>query len=301
MVGLLILVIVISAGISAVLTFVTITLSKKLKIIDDPKLHLHAKNTHLQPIPRGGGIPIFLTLLVGIAIWATGNYRLWAVVLGAAVLAIVGYFDDRYLEKVSPYLRLLLNFLVAGIVVASGIGIAYITNPLGGVIDLSHPQWCLAPGRCLWILSDLFALLWLTAMQNIVGWSSGVDGQLPGFVAIAALAMGILAMRFGADPSQLPVIILAGITAGAYLGFLPFNWFPQKIMPGYGGKSLAGFLLGVLAILSAAKVGALIMILGIPIIDAAIVVIKRLLQKRSPFQVCVPRTARCMGTWNVRR
>lgn len=271
------------AVVSAILTKITIVLAPKLKIIDDPRLHQHDKNTHLQPIPRGGGIPIFLTLLAGVAYFAPGNFRLWAVVLGAAVLAITGYFDDRYLEKVSPYLRLLINILVAGIVVASGIGIAYITNPLGGVIHLDWPRVCLA-NHCLWVLSDVFALMWLVGLQNIVGWSSGVDGQLPGFVAIAAIAMGILAMRFGADPSQLPVVILAGITAGAYLGFLPFNWYPQKIMPGYGGKSLAGFLLGVLAILSAAKVGALIMILGIPIIDATVVVSKRLLQKRSPFK-----------------
>jgi len=131
-------------------------------------------------------------------------------------------------------------------------------------------------------LSDVFALLWLMAMQNFVGWSSGVDGQLPGFVVIAALTMAALGNRFGGDPSQQLGIILAGITAGAYLGFLPWNWYPQKIMSGYGGKSLAGYLLGVLAILSGAKVGAMILVLGIPLIDAVMVMIKRIREGRSP-------------------
>jgi UDP-GlcNAc:undecaprenyl-phosphate GlcNAc-1-phosphate transferase len=108
-----------------------------------------------------------------------------------------------------------------------------------------------------------------------------VDGQLPGFVVVAAITLGIMSLKF-ADAGQLPVIILAAVTAGAYLGFLPWNWFPQKIMPGYGGKSLAGFLLGVLAILSGAKVGALIVILGIPVIDALLVIIKRISEGRSP-------------------
>ena len=53
-------------------------------------------------------------------------------------------------------------------------------------------------------------------------------------------------------------------------------------MPGYGGKSLAGFLLGTLAILSAAKVGALILVLGIPLVDSALVMLKRLKEGRNP-------------------
>ena len=173
--------------------------------------------------------------------------------------------------------RLQADFLVIG----SGIGIAYITNPWGGVIDLSWPRWCLGT-HCVWVLSDLFALVWLVAMQNIVGWSSGVDGQLPGFVVIAAVTIAVLGWKFNADFGQWPVITLAAVVAGAYAGFLPWNWYPQKMMPGYGAGSLAGFFLSVLAILSGAKVAATLMVLALPTADGIFTITRRILAGKSP-------------------
>ncbi|MGB9706970.1 MAG: hypothetical protein ACPLXP_02795, partial [Microgenomates group bacterium] len=123
---------------------------------------------------------------------------------------------------------------------------------------------------------------WIAFMTNIVNWAKGFDGQLPGIVVIAALTIAILAFRFSADITQWPVAILASITAGAYLGFLPFNFYPQKIMPGYGGGSLAGFLLAVLAILSTTKVGTAIVVLGVPFIDAFYSIARRLASGHSP-------------------
>jgi UDP-GlcNAc:undecaprenyl-phosphate GlcNAc-1-phosphate transferase len=117
--------------------------------------------------------------------------------------------------------------------------------------------------------------------MNIVGWATGVDGQLPGFTAISAIFIGILALRYATDIAQWPVIILSGAVAGAYLGFLPFNFFPQTIMPGYSGKSLAGFFLAVLAILSGAKLATLIFLLGVPMLDAMFTIIRRII-KRQP-------------------
>src|SRR3989344_4687937 len=276
-----ILALLVATGVSAAVSAVIVKYGHKLKIIDDHKKHKLTKVVHDRPVPRGGGWPIFAALLVGTALFLPGYTRVWAIVIAAAVLAIVGYLDDRFTETISPYVRLGVNLLVALIVVGAGVGITYINNPLGGVIHLDVPQYCFN-SHCIWILVDIFALVWLVGMQNIVGWSSGVDGQLPGFVVIAAVAMGLLGLRFGSDPSQAPVIILAAITAGAYLGFLPWNWYPQKIMPGYGGKSLAGFLLGVLAIYSVAKVGILLMVLGLPVIDAVLVIVKRIREGRSP-------------------
>jgi UDP-GlcNAc:undecaprenyl-phosphate GlcNAc-1-phosphate transferase len=254
-------------------------------IIDDPKKHLLPKVSHDYPVPRGGGIPIYVALLTGLLLFLPKNEKTWGILAGATIIVLTGWIDDKYEEKVSPYLRLGLNILAALLVIGAGVGIAYISNPMGGIINLDQPQICfqaLGGSHCIWILSDLFALVWLVWMQNVVGWSSGVDGQLPGFVVIAAITMGILGLRFGQDSSQWIVITLAAITAGAYAGFLPWNFWPQKIMPGYGGKSLAGFLLGVLAILSSAKVGALLLVLGIPFVDAVLVIIKRIREGRSP-------------------
>jgi len=242
---------------------------QRWKIVDDPRTHRHPKVVHERAVPRGGGIPIFLALMSVFLFWGF-EWKSIGIVLGGGLLMMVGYLDDRFEERLSPYLRLVLNGVAALLAVGAGVGIFYITNPLGGVINLS------------WPLSILFSLVWLVLMQNIIGWSSGVDGQMPGFVVIAALTMAAIGIKFGEDSSQVPLLILSGVTAGAYLGFLPWNWYPQKIMPGYGGKSLAGYLLGVMAIMASGKVGAMVMVLGIPIIDALIVVVKRISEGRSP-------------------
>lgn len=281
----IVLAVVTSLFVSLLITGLVVRYGKKLKLIDDPKTHKHPKVVHTQPVPRGGGIAIFCAVAVGSILYLPLEPRIIGILGGMVILVVVGYLDDRYQELVSPYARLFTNALAAMVVIGTGVGIAYITNPLGGVINLDGWQWCFGGAdnrHCVWILADLFALVWLVWMQNIIGWSSGVDGQLPGFVIVAAITIGLLAVSFGSDPSQYQVVILAAITAGAYLGFLAWNWFPQRIIPGYGGKSMAGFLLGVLAILSGAKVGALAMVLGIPFLDAAWVMLKRIREGRSP-------------------
>ncbi len=249
---------------SFVVTGLVSKFGKYFGILDDPQKHKLPKVIHTIPVPRGGGIPIFLAVCLGLLIFIGPTTKVLGITTACLLLTVIGVLDDLFEEKVSPYLRLLINIAASFLVVLSGIGISYITNPLGGILNLP------------WYLADTFALVWLVWMQNIIGWSSGVDGQLPGFVIIAAITMASLSGN-----SQI-AIVLATLTAGAYLGFLPWNWYPQKIMPGYGGKSLAGFLLGVLAILSSAKVGALILVLGIPFLDAVRVIIKRISEGRSP-------------------
>ena len=135
------------------------------------------------------------------------------------------------------------------------------------------------------VWADLFAIFWIVWCMNMVNWSKGVDGQMPGFVAISAFVLGLLSFRFltAGDPRQWTTAVLAGITAGAFLGFLPFNFFPQRIMPGYGGGTLAGYLLAVLSILSEAKVGTAILVLGIPMIDAFYTMGRRVWAGKSPF------------------
>lgn len=271
--------------VSFISTWLVVRWGKRLGIIDDPASHKHPKVVHVNPVPRGGGIPIGLALALVAPIFLAANYKVWGIVVGAGILVVTGYVDDKYEELVSPYLRLVMNILAALAVIGVGIGIAYITNPGGGLWRLDWPKMCFTLGErqhCVWILSDVFALVWLVWIQNVVGWSSGVDGQLPGFVVVAAATLSAMGMRFGSGQDQMLLLGLGGIIVGAYLGFLPWNWFPQKIIPGYGGKSLAGYLLGVLAIVSGAKVGALALVLGIPFIDAVLVIIKRLAEGRSP-------------------
>lgn len=276
------LAIIISFLISFIVTPVVRNFFIKRNWIEDPvKKNQKTHNaTAISSVPRGGGIPIFISVLVSASIMIPFDKHLIGILLAASVSLIIGLWDD--LKDISPILRLFVNIFIALIIVASGIGIAYISNPFGGVIDLSFLKinFNFFGNHQIWVISDILAVFWIVWCMNIVGWATGVDGQLPGFTAIAAFFIGLLGFRYSSDITQWPVIILSGIVCGAYLGFLPFNFFPQSIMPGYSGKSLAGFFLAVLSILSGAKLATLIFILAIPMIDALYTILRRLFQHK---------------------
>lgn len=274
----------VAAIVSFLFTPLVIKFAKKIGIIDDPAKNKHPKVIHTYPVPRGGGIPIFIALLLTSLIFLPFDKQLIGILVGATILVVMGVLDDKY--NLNPYLRLIICFLAAAAPIASGIGISFITNPMGGTLNLSSPQISfdfLGETHSIWVISDIFAILWITFLMNIVNMGAkGVDGQLSGVAVIAALTIAFLSLRFSADITQWPVIILAAITAGAYLGFLPWHIFPQKIMPGYGGSTLAGYLLAVLSILSTTKVGTLIVVLGVPLIDTGYTIIRRILKHQSP-------------------
>jgi UDP-GlcNAc:undecaprenyl-phosphate GlcNAc-1-phosphate transferase len=209
---------------------------------------------------------------------------LFGIIFGGLILLILGIFDDKY--NLNPYLRLLVQLFAAAIPVIFGIGVAFINNPLGGVIDLTNPQATfniLGQVRNIWLISAAFSLFWIIFMMNILNMGAkGVDGQLPGVVGIASIVVGILSLKYSADIAEWPIITLAFIVSGSYFGFLPFNFYPQKIMPGFSGGTLAGYFLAILAILSTAKVGTLLVCLGIPIIDTGYTILRRISQGKSP-------------------
>jgi len=275
---------VISAILAYLATPLVIRLAKKLGIIDDPRTHRHVKVIHKYPVPRGGGIATFIAIFLASLFFLPLDKHLVGILAGAILVTTLGFLDDKY--DLNPYLRLIGGFLAAAAPIAAGIGIAFLSKPGGGIIDLSQPQlkfFLLGEERSIWILSDAFALIWIVFVMNMLNMGAkGVDGQLPGVVVVAAATIAALSLKFSADITQWPVIILAAITAGAYLGFLPWNFYPQKIMPGYGGSTLAGYLLAVLAILSTTKVGTLIVVLGIPLVDTGYTILRRILSGKSP-------------------
>ena len=275
---------IVSALIGFLTTPLAIKIAKKVGIIDDPAKNKHPKVIHTYPVPRGGGIPIYLSLVITSLIFLPLDKQMVGILVGATILVIMGTLDDKY--DLNPYLRLLIGFLAAAAPIAAGIGISFISNPAGGVINLSTPQLhinFLGGNHSVWLVSNILALVWITFLMNIVNMGAkGVDGQLSGVVVVSALTIAFLSLKFSADITQWPVIILAAITAGAYFGFLPWHIFPQKIMPGYGGSTLAGYLLAVLSILSTTKVGTLVVVLGIPLIDTGYTIIRRIIHHKSP-------------------
>ncbi len=265
-------------------TPVVIRVAKYFRLVDDPKHRYHPAHTHKGIIPRAGGLALFLGVLAGVMLFVPLTKLTLGMLAGSALLIIVGLIDDR--RDVNPYLRLATNALASLIVIGAGAGVPYITNPVtGGILHLDTFRLTFdffGPHSIL-VWADVFAFLWIMWTMNIVGWSAGVDGQMPGFVAISAFTLGLLSLRFSLqDPSQAAVTVLAFIVAGSFAGFIPWNFYPQKIMPGYGGKTLAGFLLALLGILSYGKLGTALLVLGIPTIDALYTLIRRTARKKSP-------------------
>ncbi len=277
------------AALAAVIVYLVtpqvVKLAWKIGIIDDPKKNKHPKVIHTYPIPRGGGLAIFVGVFISSIAFLPFDKHLLGILAGGFILIIMGLIDDKY--NLHPIKRLIVQFLVAGIPIATGIGIAYLTNPFNGVLDLSQPQIVFklfGDEKSIWLLSDLFALFWIVILMNFINiGASGLDGQLTGTTIIAALTIAMLSFKFSADITQWPVIILAAITFGAYLGFLPWHIYPQKIMPGFGGSTLAGYLLGVLSILSTTKVGTLMVVLAVPLLDTGFSIIRRVASGHSPF------------------
>lgn len=254
-------------------------------LVDDPKKRPHPAHTESRVIPRAGGLAIFMGTLIATVIFIPFAKGIFGIMLGGLLLTFVGILDDK--KDVPPYIRIGVNIMAACLAVAGGAGLGFITNPLDGtVLRFDTLRWSfefLGPHSILPI-ADILAIGWLVWSMNMIGWSTGVDGQMPGFVVITAVIIGLLSF------SQISIenfpawtgTTLAFITAGAYLGFLPWNFFPQKIMPGYGGKALAGYLLGTLAILSSVKFGTALLVLAVPAIDSIYVGLSRIFKGQNP-------------------
>lgn len=269
---------------TALITPVVAQLAKRWGLVDDPKHRYHPAHTHKGIIPRAGGLAILIGISVTVLLSLPLTPQLLGILTGSIMLTIIGLLDDK--KDVSPYIRLVVNAAVAILVVATGSTIPFITNPLtGGILPLNALSLQIPLGDMVISvgLSHLLTIIWIVWTMNIIGWSAGVDGQMPGYVAISAFVLGLLSLRYSLlDPSQIWVTLLAFIVAGAYLGFLPWNFYPQRIMPGYGGKTLAGFYLALLGILSFAKLGTALLVLGIPMLDAVATLIRRIGNKKSP-------------------
>ncbi len=278
-------------------TPVTIFLAKRFRILDFP-WRPHPAILHSLPIPRAGGLATFSAILFTYLLLDFFNLPLVldkhivGILLAGFIVVVVGVLDDKY--DINPYIRLLTNIVAVAIIVGFGVGITWFTNPFGGQIRLDTiifhfnfpgvlPFGLFSGQHSIVLLADLFAFLWIIWVMNALNWSSGVDGQLSGIAAIGFVALGVATMKYlNSDSSQLAPAALSFISGGAYLGFLAWSFYPQKIMPGYGGSALAGMILASLSILAGAKLATTGLLLIIPITDGLWAVIRRLLAKKSP-------------------
>lgn len=270
--------------IAALISPLVITFYKRNGWIDHPEKMKHVKVVHTQAVPRGGGIVVFVALAVTSQLFLHNYELLFPLLLSSLILAIVGFWDD--IKDISPYFRMGVGIVVALLVVFAGIKMQFVTHPFSqGVLYFDQFSSSLPVPKIVsfFLSGTVLTIVWIVWNMNIVNWSKGLDGQMPGMVGIAAIFLGILGLRFVDDPAQTPVILLSFILAGSYFGLLVWNAYPQKIMPGYGAGSLAGFFLAVLAIISGAKLATALLVLAIPTADAVFTITRRMLSKKSPF------------------
>ncbi len=266
---------------SLVTTPVILHLARRFGFIDDPQKHMHPAIVHSRPTPRAGGIPIYLGVLIPTLLLLPLTPQLIAILVAGLGIVVVGTLDDKY--DLSPYIRFATNIGAALIVIASGIGITFITNPFGGILNLTAVPIRIGELVVALPLSNLFTLLWIPWVMNMVNWSKGVDGQMPMVVIVAALTIGMLALRTVAnEPAQAATAVLAFSLAGATLGFLAFNWHPAKMFPGYGA-TITGFMLAVLSIYGSSKVATALLVLGVPSVDAVFTIARRIIAGKNPF------------------
>ncbi len=268
--------------VTAITTPICAVLLKKFGIVDDPKRN-HPGVIHKKPIPRGGGIPLFLGAFAAGILFLPLNPVIGAIFLASFIALVTGVLDDKY--DLSPYLRFGVNILCALIVVGAGISVNFITNPFGGILYLNEfrlPFDVFGINGAI-VLSDIVAMLWIVWVMNMLNWSKGVDGQMPGIVAISAFFIGILSLRFGTlDPTTQAAATLSFIITGAAIGFLIYNFYPAKIFPGYGATAIY-LLLAVASILSSAKLATAILVMGVPLADGLFTIARRIASGHSPF------------------
>jgi len=254
---------------AVILTILIKRFAEIRQIVDVPTSE---RKIHTKPIPLLGGLAVFIAVLILMIVFRDNlldgriqPFFLLAIGLGGLLLMIGGYLDDRF--KLKPYLTIIWPILAALLVVFSGMEIKFITNPLGGVINITSG-----------ILSSLLTFFWLMGMMYTTKLLDGLDGLVAGVTVIASVILFCVSLFW--DISQSGTSILALILAGAALGFLIFNFYPAKIFLGEGGSTFLGFLLGVLAIISGAKIAAALLIMGIPILDVGWVIIRRLFKEK---------------------
>src|SRR4030042_2579467 len=242
-----------------------------LGIFDKPD---HERKLHGRPVPLLGGLAVFFSFFLILffvrdkLISETLKFNNWlGFFCGGIFLMVGGLLDDKC--DLGPSRQIIWPVLAALAVIAGGVNIEKITNPLGGFIYLSP------------IVSGSIIFLWLLGMMYTTKLLDGIDGLVTGVTTIGALIIFLFTMttRYYQPDIGLAALILAA----ACLGFLFFNWHPAKIFLGEGGSLFLGFALGVLAIISGGKIAIALLIMGLPILAGVWTIIRRLFDKKNPF------------------
>lgn len=274
-----IMVIITTMVISAIATPLVRFLSFKVGAVDNP----NARRINKVPMPSAGGLAIFIAFTLA-ALWFLpgivthvnfhGTYfdYILPLVVASTIIVVTGFIDD--VKELTPAPKML------GIVIAASI-IWFFTEfhfdsfkiPFGGPFII-FPTW----------LSFFLTVLWIVAITNAVNLIDGLDGLVSGVSIISLTTMGIVSYFFLHD-SNIFLTLTIFILVAAIIGFLPYNYNPAIIYLGDTGALFIGFMIGVLSLQglknsTAVAVVTPMIILGVPITDTVMAIIRRKLSGR---------------------
>lgn len=254
---------------SCLLTWATRRYALKHELLDVP----NDRSSHTVPTPRGGGVAIALTFLVGLVCLHFANLLPQDWVIAAAgsgvMAATVGAADDH--RSVPAQWRLLVHFAAAIWVLYWLGGVSAV--PLTGTADI-------APG----LLLDVAAVLALVWLLNLYNFMDGIDG-IAGFEAVTVCAGGAIVCIYTVPDSIFWV--MPALLGASVVGFLVWNFPSARVFMGDAGSGFVGMAVGSLAITAASEHGPLLwswlILLGVFVVDATITLARRLLGNRKIF------------------
>ena len=258
--------------VSFLMTPVVKTFAYKVGAIDVPKDN---RRMHKVPIPRLGGLAIFIGFMVSILLFVDVRHspQLQGILLGAVIIVVLGVVDD--IMALPAMLKFVVQIAAALIPIFHGVVIQAISNPN------------LLSDSAYWVLGKLsipITVLWIVGITNSVNLIDGLDGLANGVSAISATTMLVIAILV--SESQVAVVMAALV--GACVGFMPYNMNPAKMFMGDTGATFLGFILATMSIQGLFKFYAVIsfavpfLILGLPLFDTAFAFIRRIAHGQSP-------------------
>lgn len=242
---------------------------KKLAIqigaVDMPRTrHIHSK-----PMPKMGGIGIFLGFLLGYMLFSEPSVQMNSILIGGFIIILVGLIDD--MTELKPLVKFIGQLASACVIVFYG---QFLLNDVSAFGINLH----------FGILAYPITIFFILGCINCINLIDGLDGLSSGISSIYFLTVGIIATmqgHFGLD------FVLSFVMLGSTLGFLVHNFHPASIFVGDSGSMFMGFIISVIALLGFKNVTLTsliipLLLIAIPILDTLFAIIRRLLKGESP-------------------
>lgn len=252
---------------SALIMPLMIKIAERIKAIDEPR----TRHIHKKPMPKLGGLGIFLAFLFGYMIFGIHSVQMNSVLIGSFIIILVGIIDD--INPLKAKEKLLGQICAALVIIFYGQIILKNITAFGFYIDFG-------------IFAYPITLIFIISCINIINLIDGMDGLSGGISSIFFATIGIICYFQGKLDTLTASITF--IMLGATLGFLLHNFNPAKIFAGDTGSMFMGFIISIIALLgfkgtTLTSFIVPIIILAIPILDTLFAIIRRLLKRQPIF------------------